>query len=263
MGRATLRGFWSTCVFLAMATGVQAASTDVVLYSSDAVKTAGNWARVAEKTAASGQELSSADKGWSSTDAALASPVDYLEFTFNAPASTPHRVWVRMRAAANNKYNDSIFVQFSDAVDGAGAPIYRMGTTNALTLNLAQSSSGKMNEWGWVDGAYWLSQVSTVSFASGGTHTVRIQTREDGAQIDQIVLSPATYLSAAPGQVSGDSTIIAKPAVAAPKPTPFSGTAVALPGTFQAEDFDNGGEGGAYHDADDVNAGGAYRPSGV
>ena len=52
MGRATLRGFWATCVFLAMATGVQAASTDVVLYSSDAVKTAGNWARVAEKTAA-------------------------------------------------------------------------------------------------------------------------------------------------------------------------------------------------------------------
>ena len=55
MGRATLRGFWSTCVFLAMTTAAQAAATDVVLYSSDAVKTAGNWARVAEKTAASGQ----------------------------------------------------------------------------------------------------------------------------------------------------------------------------------------------------------------
>jgi len=137
-----------------MATGVQAASTDVVLYSSDAVKTAGNWARVAEKTAASGQELSSADKGWSSTDAALASPVDYIEFTFNAPASTPHRVWVRMRAAANNKYNDSIFVQFSDAVNGSGAPLYRMGTTNALTLNLAQSANGKMNGWGWIDGGW-------------------------------------------------------------------------------------------------------------
>ena len=100
MGRATLRGFWSTCVFLAMTTAAQAAATDVVLYSSDAVKTAGNWARVAEKTGAGGQALSSADKGWSSTDAALASPVDYIDFTFNAPASTPHRVWVRMAKQA-------------------------------------------------------------------------------------------------------------------------------------------------------------------
>src|SRR4051812_11617223 len=34
--------------------------------------------------------------------AAGPSTVDYLEFTFNAPASTLHRVWVRMRAAVNN-----------------------------------------------------------------------------------------------------------------------------------------------------------------
>src|SRR6185295_4181981 len=46
-------------------------------------------------------------------------------------------------------------------------------------------------------------------------------------------------------------------------PTPFGGTPWPIPGTVQAENFDNGGEGTAYHDNDSVNNGGAYRPTGV
>jgi hypothetical protein len=41
--------------------------------------------------------------------------------------------------------------------------------------------------------------------------------------------------------------------------TPYHGTASTLPGTVQAEDFDNGGEGVAYHDQDGGNNGGGYR----
>jgi len=44
-----------------------------------------------------------------------------------------------------------------------------------------------------------------------GSHTVRIQVREDGVQFDQIVLSPTTYLNTAPGPASNDATIVAKP----------------------------------------------------
>ncbi|MDB5257365.1 MAG: carbohydrate-binding protein, partial [Chitinophagaceae bacterium] len=39
----------------------------------------------------------------------------------------------------------------------------------------------------------------------------------------------------------------------------YGGTAVNLPGTVQAENFDNGGEGLAYHDLEVANQGGAYR----
>jgi len=46
-------------------------------------------------------------------------------------------------------------------------------------------------------------------------------------------------------------------------PTPFGGLPRALPGLVQAEDFDNGGEGVAYHDADLANNGGQYRNTGV
>lgn len=45
--------------------------------------------------------------------------------------------------------------------------------------------------------------------------------------------------------------------------TPFSGTPVSLPGTIQAENFDNGGEGVAYHSPSSVNLGGQYRSTGV
>ena len=169
-----------------------------------------------------------------------------------------------MRATNNDKYNDSAFAQFSDAVTSTGAPLFRIGTTEAFTLNLQTSKNAKLNGWGWVGSAYWLTQPATISFSGTGVHSLRIQTREDGLQIDQVVISPATYLSAAPGQKSGDSTIIAKPPTTpTPTPTPYSGTAVALPGTWQAEDFDNGGEGLAYHDADAANSGSVYRQTGV
>lgn len=45
-------------------------------------------------------------------------------------------------------------------------------------------------------------------------------------------------------------------------PSPFMAP-ISLPGAIQAENFDNGGEGVAYHDTDPVNSGGAYRSEGV
>src|SRR4051812_1885349 len=45
--------------------------------------------------------------------------------------------------------------------------------------------------------------------------------------------------------------------------TPYSGSPVNLPGTVQAESFDNGGEGVAYHDSGTNNMGGALRQTGV
>lgn len=41
--------------------------------------------------------------------------------------------------------------------------------------------------------------------------TLRIQVREDGVKLDQIVLSPQTYLKSAPGGPTNDTTVVAKP----------------------------------------------------
>jgi len=46
---------------------------------------------------------------------------------------------------------------------------------------------------------------------------------------------------------------------AAPAPIPYAGAAISLPGSFEAENFDRGGEGVGYHDSVKGNAGGQYR----
>jgi hypothetical protein len=46
-------------------------------------------------------------------------------------------------------------------------------------------------------------------------------------------------------------------------PTPYSGTAIRLPGTIQAEFYDRGGDGVAYHDTTPGNSGGVLRSDGV
>ena len=69
---------------------------------------------MSDGSAAGGQYLASNNNGWSQTDAPLAAPGDYFEASFSAPAGTYH-VWLRLRAASNSKYNESVWVQFSNA----------------------------------------------------------------------------------------------------------------------------------------------------
>jgi hypothetical protein len=247
-----------------------AAAGDVVAYASDVTTISGNWSRVADSTAAGGQDMTSADYGWSATAEPLASPNDYFEIPFTASANTAYHVWVRMRATGDSKWNDSVWLQFGDAQTASGSSIYQIGTTSGLLLNLEPCSNCGTSGWGWVDGAYWLSQINVVQFASSGTHTLRIQIREDGVQVDQVVLSPSTWLQSSPGQPSGDSTIIPKNGDAAASASSSGGSSVAyfgsplvVPGTIQAEAFDNGGEGVSYHDTTAGNSGGAFRNTDV
>ena len=116
-----------------------------------------------------------------------------------------------MKALNNSKYNDSVWVQYSDAL-ASGAPVYPLNSTSGLDVNLAtDSTASSLNNWGWQKGAYWIAQTTTVTFATAGSHTIRIQVREDGVQFDQIVLSSARYLTSPPGSVTNDATIVPKP----------------------------------------------------
>ena len=47
-----------------------------------------------------------------------------------------------------------------------------------------------------------------VYFAQSGQQTIRVQVREDGFGIDQIVLSADKYLTVAPGALKNDATIL-------------------------------------------------------
>jgi hypothetical protein len=50
--------------------------------------------------------------------------------------------------------------------------------------------------------------------------TLRVQVREDGLSIDQIVLSPVQYLTSAPGAAKNDVTILPENGAGAPVPLP-------------------------------------------
>jgi regulation of enolase protein 1 (concanavalin A-like superfamily) len=185
---------------------------NIVIYASDvtAANRHGSWSLAADPTAAGGSKLVTPDASVANTDAPLASPVDYFDVTFNANAGVPHTIWLRLQATANAKSNDAVWVQFSDARSN-GSQVYPLNSTSGLLVNLATDGTGaSLNKWGWQNGAYWLSQATTVTFATSGTHTIRVQIREDGVQLDQIVLSPSAYLSSPPGPATNDTTIVPK-----------------------------------------------------
>jgi phosphatidylserine/phosphatidylglycerophosphate/cardiolipin synthase-like enzyme len=185
---------------------------EVVLYASDVTRLAGAWSKVADGSAAGGQAVRNADAAAAALSAPLASPSNFIEATFNAVAGVRYRVWLRMRAKDNSKWNDSVFVQFSGSVNSGGAAIYRTGTTAGLTVNLWTCADCQSIGWGWQNRAYWLGDTGDVWFQTTGTQTIRIQVREDGADIDQIVISPSKYVNSPPGPTSNDTTIVPKPA---------------------------------------------------
>jgi hypothetical protein len=88
---------------------------------------------------------------------------------------------------------------------------------------LENGSGVGVSGWGWRDSKWGTTTIEKrVVFAVGGTQRVRCQRREDGVSIDEIVLSPATYMSRGPltitpgepkynpGTEKDDTTILAK-----------------------------------------------------
>jgi hypothetical protein len=172
----------------------------------------GSWTSTSDATSANGLKLTTPDAGWSTASAPLVAPADYIDVMFDADAGIPYTLWLRMRALNDNKYNDALWVQFSDALV-ANTPVYPLNSTSGLLVNLATDATAvSLHGWGWQNGAYWLLQPATVTFAASGSHTMRIQVREDGVQLDQIVLSPGKFLTAPPGPLTNDSTILPRSA---------------------------------------------------
>jgi len=185
------------------------AQTDVVLYASETTAKAGNWLVEADATAAGGARIRYPDAGGPKLTTAAANPAHYFETTFTAQAGVAYRLWMRGKADANSTNNDSAFVQFSGSVDSAGAAVFRIGTTAATMFNLEECTGCGLSAWGWNDNLF-QGLGPLIYFATSGTQTIRVQLREDGLAIDQIVLSPQQYLNNSPGATKNDNTILTK-----------------------------------------------------
>jgi endonuclease/exonuclease/phosphatase family metal-dependent hydrolase len=186
----------------ALLTSAAAASaqSDIVLQASKPSAKAGKWAVVSDSSAAGGAKIRHADGGATKVKKAKASPANYFELTVHATKGVGYRLWLHGRAEGDDWDNDSVFVQFSNSVNPSGDAVYRIGTTSATEVNLEECKGcGLKSAWKWQDNGWGKGVMgSLIYFASTGTQKLRVQTREDGLAIDQIVLSPAEYLKAPP-----------------------------------------------------------------
>jgi hypothetical protein len=202
---------------------------DIVLFAKNAATVAGTWRVVDDATAAGGAMVWNPDRGAAKLSAAQAGPANHVELPFTAEAGRAYRLWIRGRAERDYWANDSVFVQFSGSVTSTGAAAYRIGTTNAAVVNLEDASNAGLSGWGWQDNGYGAGVLGPLLFFTGGQQTIRIQSREDGFAIDQIVLSSGQYLSSAPGALKNDTTILGSPAPSPPPPS--SASEIVLLGT--------------------------------
>jgi hypothetical protein len=185
--------------------------TDVILHPSAATTIVGAWQVNADTSAAGGASLLNPNADAAKIGTAMAAPADYFEITFNAVAGTPYRVWLRGKATSNSWANDSVYVQFDNSVASDGVtPLYTIGTPNALFWSLEDCSGCGVAGWGWQDAGGFGAGIAgpQVYFRTSGQQRLRIQVREDGVALDQIVLSPQRYLTASPGQAKNDNTIV-------------------------------------------------------
>jgi PKD repeat protein len=205
------------------------ASTDIVLHAAKAPVRAGTWAVVADSTAADGFAMANPILGAPEVKIPLANPKNYFQMTFPAYAGKAYHLWIRGKSADNSYHNDSVYVQFSDSVTSGGTAVDRIGTTSAAAVALQRCFGALEQGWGWTDNG-WCGLGANIQFSTTGTHTIRVQVRADGFSIDQIVLSPQTYLAAAPGPRVNDKTILAAnlpplTAIVSLAPSPSSGFA--------------------------------------
>jgi hypothetical protein len=170
---------------------------------------AGAWQIENDAAAAGGKKIRHPNAGAAKITTAAANPTSYAELSFDADAERAYRVWLRGRADSNHWSNDSVFLQFDGAVTASGTPTWRIGTTSAAEVNLEDCSGCGISGWGWQDNGWGVNQLGPlVYFATDGPQRLRIQTREDGFAIDQVVFSPTDYLQASPGALKNDTTIL-------------------------------------------------------
>jgi hypothetical protein len=170
----------------------------------------GSWGGQSDASAAGRFSLRDTQADQPKVTTPLANPASYVDIWVFADPTQTYKLWARLKATNNHWANDSLWLQFEGAVDQNGQS-YAPGTTSGISVNLEECSNCGVSEWGWRDDGWGQRGVMsslTLRFTQGGYHRVRIQTREDGVSIDQLVLSAEKYLTTRPGPVKNDATIL-------------------------------------------------------
>ncbi len=184
---------------------------EIVLWAGDwGDQISSRWQVTADDTAAYGRRLSYPNRYAPKVVVPSAAPEEYIDFFFVADLTQTYKLWIRGKAWRDDPYNDSLWLQFGGAATVEGDPAYRIGTTSALAVNLEECASCGLSGWGWEDDGWGAVNRNgmRLRFPEGGLQQMRIQIREDGFAIDQIVLSADKYLTVRPGAAKNDATVL-------------------------------------------------------
>ena len=207
--RAATTSAVSPYSILASATPAASGTGTIVLHAAKAAVRVGAWTLVQDGTAAGGYRVRDPDGGRATVTVPALSPSNYFELRFYAQAGKPYRLWMRGRADANAWPNDSVWAQFTSSVDASGKAVWRIGSGSGIALSVEECSACGLAGWGWHDNGWGIGvRGQPVYFAASGPQTIRIQRRQDGVSIDQIVLSPTTYFQSSPGLPKNDTTVL-------------------------------------------------------
>jgi endonuclease/exonuclease/phosphatase family metal-dependent hydrolase len=198
------------------------------------------------------------------------------------PAAIPGQI------NAENFDNGGEGVAYHDTTAGNSGGQYRN-----TDVDIESSSEGAYDV-GWTAPGEWLNYTATV--AAAGTYVVQLRVASPGgaamhvgfntaSNVWQTVSIPATggwqnwttvsltvnlgagvqqmTLLFDTGGMNFEYAGITSASSSSGSTGPFSGSPVSVPGTIEAENFDNGGEGVAYHDTTPGNSGGQYRNTNV
>ena len=151
--------------------------------------------------------------------------------------------------------------------DGMEYLVYRPSSSGSVTVNLTAASGQLSYEWfnpatGIVAGTGATTGGASRTFTPPFSGDAVLYIYSAGISVTSTPTN--TPLSTNTPNLTRTSTITptrTPTATRTPTRIPYGGTAWTIPGTIQAEDFDNGGEGVAYHDVTSLNEGGKYRTS--
>lgn len=140
---------------------------------------------------------------------------------------------------SNQKYNYQVKLYKGLFADFSGSPSTGI---SPLTVQFTDQSLGSISSylWDFGDGETSVEQNPSHIYESIGEYDVTLEIVREGNETVEI--NKSAYIS-----------VIEDPQ------KPYHGTPFTIPGIIEAEDFDYGGEGLAYHDVDYKNNGGTYR----
>jgi hypothetical protein len=116
---------------------------EVVLWASNAPWEAiGNWTMVDDPTAAGASRACDPNAGAPKVHAPVPKPASRFALSFIADPTQTYKLWVRLKADGDRYFNDSVWVQFSGSTDAAGNPVYRIGSSSGLPINLDECANG-------------------------------------------------------------------------------------------------------------------------